>query len=67
MILPVIRLKERKDNKYQVEAIAVYKRPFDEWFRKEAEKIKIEILEPQLKKSIQTKYPNVWWTRTLSP
>ena len=63
----VIRLKEKKDNKYQVEAITVYKRPFDEWFRNEAEKVRIEILESQLKKSIQTKYPNVWWTRTLSP
>jgi hypothetical protein len=63
----VVRMKEKKDNKYQVEAITVYKRPFDEWFIKEAEMVRVEILESQLKKSIQTKYPNVWWTRTLSP
>ena len=47
--------------KYQVEVITVYKRPFDEWFRKEAEKIRIEILDAELRKSIREKYPNLWW------
>ena len=61
----VIRLKERSENKYLVETIAVYKRPFDEWFRKEAEKIKIEILDPELKKSLKAKYLAVWWVATL--
>ena len=57
----VIRLKERSENKYLVETIAVYKRPFDEWFRKEAEKIKIEILDAELRRSIRERYPNLWW------
>ena len=63
----VIRVKERKDKQYQVETITVYKRPFDEWFKKEAEKIKIEILDSEFKKSIQIRYPNLWWTPNLSP
>jgi flavin-dependent dehydrogenase len=57
----VIRLKEKKDKKYQVEAITVHKRPFDEWFRKEAEKIRIEILDADLRRSLDEKYPNLWW------
>jgi hypothetical protein len=63
----VIRLKEKKGKTYQVESITVYKRPFDEWFRKEAEKIRIEILDSEFKKSIQIRYPNLWWTPNLSP
>jgi hypothetical protein len=63
----VIRLKEKKDKKYQVEAIIVYKRSFDEWFKKETEKIKIEILDSEFKKSIQIRYPNLRWTPNLSP
>ena len=61
----VIRFKEKKDKKYQVEAITVYKRPFDEWFRQEAEKIRIEILDAELRRSIREKYPNLWWLSSM--
>ena len=57
----IIRFKEKKDKNYQVEAITVYKRPFDEWFIKEAEKIKIKIIDPDLRRSLEEKYPNLWW------
>ena len=63
----VIRLKERKDKQYQVETITVHKKQFDEWFKKETEKIKIEILDSEFKKSIQIRYPNLRWTPNLSP
>ena len=61
----VIRLNEKKDKKYQVEAITVHKRPFDEWFKKEAEKIRIEILDAELRRSIREKYPNLWWLSSM--
>ncbi len=63
----VLRLKEKKDKQYLVEAITVYKRPFDEWFRKEAKKIRIDILDSEFKKSIQIRYPYLRWTPNLSP
>jgi hypothetical protein len=61
----VIRLKEKKDKTYLVEAITVHKRPFDEWFKKEAEKIRIEILDAELRRSIREKYPNLWWLSSM--
>ncbi len=57
----VIRLKERSGNRYLFETITVYKQPFGKWFRKEAEKIKIDILDVELRRSIREKYPNLWW------
>ena len=61
----VIRLKEKNDKTYLVEAITIFKRPFDKWFRKEAEKIRIEILDPELRRSIREKYPNLWWLSSM--
>ena len=57
----VVRLKERSGNKYLVETVTVYKRPFDEWFKKEAEKVRIEIFDAALRRSIRERYPNLWW------
>jgi hypothetical protein len=57
----VIRLKEKKGNHYFVETIMVSKKSFDEWLRKEATKIRIEILDANLETSIRSKYPGIRW------
>ena len=62
----VIRLINRDGNKYSVEAITVNKQPFEEWLRKEAAKIEIEIIDPELKIAIKTKYPDLWWVKEIS-
>ena len=62
----VIRLIEKKGDTYSVEAITVSKKPFPEWLKEENSKIKINILDTDLKKSITTRYQNVWWVRQLS-
>ncbi len=62
----VIRLLEKDGKKYSVESILSKKRPFDEWFREEEEKIKIEILDHELKKKIEKSYPNMWWVKRIA-
>ncbi len=62
----VIRLRERNSETYSVEAIAVNKEPFDEWFRKQATRVGIEILDQDLKDRIKAKYPDIWWLKKLS-
>jgi hypothetical protein len=57
----VVRLISRDGKKYSVEAIIVPKRPFDDWFREEADKLKIEVLDKDLKKTIKKNYPELWW------
>lgn len=59
----VVRLKGRDGKKYSVEAIIVKKHAFDEWFKSEAAKIHIEIVDKELQREITSKYPNVWWVR----
>lgn len=61
----VFRLLEKGKGKerYFAEAAVARKRPFDEWFREEAAKIKIRILDPELKKKIKAAYANVWWVK----
>ena len=59
----VVRLKGRDGNKYSVEAITVKKRPFDEWFKTQAAKIRTKILDKELHREIASKYPNVWWVK----
>jgi hypothetical protein len=59
----IVRLKGRDGDKYSVEAIAVKKLPFDEWFKTHAAKILIKILDKELHREIASKYPNVWWVK----
>jgi hypothetical protein len=61
----IIRLIERSSETYSVEGIAVNKQPIDEWFREEAAKIEIEIIDADLKENIKTKYPGIWWVKKL--
>ena len=63
----VIRLVQRNENQYTVEAIRAGKQPFDTWFREQAAKIEVAILDRELKNSILSEHPNVWWaTRWLA-
>lgn len=59
----IIRLIERGGGIYSAETITINKQAFDEWFREEAAKIEIEIIDPDLKKNIKTKYPDIWWVK----
>jgi hypothetical protein len=59
----VIRLLGKTDHKYSVEAITVNKKFFDEWFQEQAAKIKIEVTDTELKTSLKTKYPDIWWVK----
>jgi hypothetical protein len=59
----VIKLIEKNGQQYKVEAIVVRKHPFGKWFRVQAEKIKVEILDAEMKKTIEENYPNLWWVK----
>lgn len=59
----IIRLVERNGQTYSVEAITINKQPFDTWFRGEAAKIEIEIMDLDLKNIIKAKYPGIWWMK----
>lgn len=61
----VVRFLARDGKKYSVEAVIARKRPFDDWFREEAAKLKIEITDPKLKESIKKSYPDLWWVKNL--
>lgn len=62
----VLRLKEKNGDVYSVEAIIARKKPFDGWFGQEAEKLSIRITDPELKESIASEYPNLWWVKSKS-
>ena len=59
----VIRLVQRGGDQCTVQAITVSKRLFDAWFREQAAKIEIAILDGELRSSILSERPNVWWAR----
>jgi len=59
----VLRLLEKKGSCYRVESITVAKRPFQEWFEREAATIKISILDPELAQAIKSRYPTLWWVQ----
>ena len=59
----VIRLLEKHDGCYRVEVILAEKRPFDEWFREQAEKVPVQVYDDDLRREIIAKYPRVWWVR----
>jgi len=61
----VIRLVRRNGGTYTAEAVTVNKRPFDEWLRQEASKIRIGILEQTLRDNVQVEYHHLWWAKTL--
>jgi len=54
---------EKNGPKYKGEAVAARKRPFDEWLREQAARIKIRIADPELAKAVRETYPNVWWVK----
>jgi hypothetical protein len=60
----VVRLKEKDGDVYSVEAITARKRPFEEWLRREADKINVQITDPELEKSITSEYPTLWWVKS---
>ena len=61
----VLRILAKNGPKYSVEAICALKRSFAEWFKEKGGTIKIEIHDPELRKSVVQKYPGVWWVRNL--
>jgi len=62
----IVKLIERNGETYSVEVIWVKKRPFDEWFRQEAANVRITIVDPDLRNTIKTKYPGLWWVQKSS-
>ncbi len=61
----VIRLVEKKEKKYKIEAVSVKKRSFAAWFQGQCAKLRVQILDEGLKKEIAAAYPNMWWVRKL--
>jgi hypothetical protein len=61
----IIKLLNYNDDYYFIERISVPKPDFDTWFKKEAAKINITIIDTPIKSEIQHKYSNLWWIGTL--
>jgi hypothetical protein len=59
----IIRLSGRSGNTFAVEEITARKQPFDEWQKDEAAKLKIEIVDLDLKNKIKSRYPDIWWIK----
>jgi hypothetical protein len=59
----VIKLLGKKGSQYKVASISVRKQPFDKWFSKQAEQVKVKILDAVLRKKVVSKYPHVWWLK----
>jgi hypothetical protein len=59
----VFRLLEKGKETYSAEAVVVRKRPFDEWFRAEAAKVKIAITDAAMRKKVRSAYPDLWWVQ----
>lgn len=59
----IIRLSGRSGNTFSVEEITARKQPFDEWLKDEAAKLKIEIIDLDLKNKIKSSYPDIWWVK----
>lgn len=62
----VIRLIGKEGNKYSCEAITVKKRFYEEWFKDQAARMRIEITDGALKKKIMDNYRNIWWVKGLT-
>jgi hypothetical protein len=63
----VFRLLEKGKEKgrYSAEAVFAGKRPFDEWFREEAAKVKIAITDAAMKKKVRSANPELWWIKRI--
>ena len=59
----IIKLRARNGNTFSVEEITAFKRPFDEWLKEEAAKLTIEVIVPDLKSKIRSRYPDLWWVK----
>lgn len=59
----IIKLIERSNETFSVEAITPSKQPYDEWFKKETAKVEIEIMDPDLRITVEARYPWLWWVR----
>ena len=59
----VIRLVQRNEDQYTVDAITASKQPFDAWCREQAAKIEVEIRDRELRNNIRSEHPNVWWVK----
>ena len=62
----IIKLLNYNQDHYLIERISVPKPDFDTWFKKEASKINIRIIDTSLKQEIQNNYGNLWWVRSLN-
>ena len=61
----IVGLSAKDGEKYTVEALRIQKKSFDEWFQQLTQGMNIQILDEQLKQSIQSEYPGIWWVQTL--
>ena len=59
----VLRLIKKDGAAYKVETITAQKRPFQEWFEKQEDKVNIKILDKSLEKEIATQFPEVLWVK----
>ncbi|UCF33494.1 MAG: hypothetical protein JSV78_14280 [Phycisphaerales bacterium] len=59
----VIRLVQRNENQYTVDAVTVGKQSFDAWFREQVAKIELAILDSESRNTILSEHPNVGWVR----
>jgi hypothetical protein len=57
----VIKLIGQNEDSYKIAAIVIDKKPFDDWFKKEAGKIEIKFLDETFKSLICAEYGQVWW------
>jgi hypothetical protein len=59
--LSVVRRLRHKDDGIEVEAVIIRKRPYDDWYREQAGRIRIEILDLPLAGAVCAAYGRAWW------
>ena len=59
----VIKLVQKDGTQYRLEVITATKRPFGEWFQRQAAQVSVKILDAELDKRLASEYPNVSWVK----
>jgi hypothetical protein len=59
----VIKLVQRDGTRCELKAVAATKRPFGEWFQRQATQVSVNIVDAELEKKLSSEYPNVSWVK----
>jgi len=61
----IVHLLDNKQDSYKTEEISIDKASFDDWFKEQKEKVKIQVSDLALKNSIKSTYAEIPWVKLL--